>query len=471
MNSLLQKIFVILLVLLFSGVVKADDAIKTDNKSKSQDKMRIAVLNLEPKEVSANTADMVSDILRTELLNTGLFRVLERGEMDAILKEQSFQHSGCTETACAVKIGKLLSANKMLVGTVGKIGEKFIISGRIVDVEKGELEFSDNVQVYSEGALVDAAKELAGRLAGRINGDIKTGFRTTKETTAEKKQIGLGDICGQIIRTNGKKCVIDIGSDSGVTTGHLFKIINPIEKEYISEITGEKTSKIESYENIGRIKITAVEPGAASGELQNVTPEKEIMGKQLQFLGIPMLEFTILGVKPLLGINESNGGPDFTIDCKIGQREQGGDWVLRFGYLQTRVVDTKPVPVINYNVKNYSLATGYFYKPFSKEWSFLYAGFLAGYEHCQTDTGNYDKNDNFHIIQSDVGSSSGIGATLVLGAYLPPIPSWPVLLNVELTANHKFMFNSQNINTSAITGNTILPSIIIAFNIGVSIRL
>src|SRR5208283_1785118 len=141
--------------LLFSGLVKADD------KGKAQDKMRIAVLNLEPKDVAANTADMVSDILRTELLNTGLFRVLERGEMNAILKEQAFQQSGCTETACAVKIGQLLSANKMLVGTVGKLGEKYIISGRIVDVEKGELEFSDNVQVYSEGALVDAAKELA----------------------------------------------------------------------------------------------------------------------------------------------------------------------------------------------------------------------------------------------------------------------------------------------------------------------
>ena len=58
-------------------------------------------------------------------VNTGLFTVGERGEMDSILKEQGFQASGCTDIECAVKIGKLLSANKMLVGEIGKLGTKF----------------------------------------------------------------------------------------------------------------------------------------------------------------------------------------------------------------------------------------------------------------------------------------------------------------------------------------------------------
>ena len=493
MNSLKKKVFILLFVLLFSFIAKADD------------KMRIAVLTLEPENVSDTTAKMVSDILRTELLNTGLFRVLERGEMDAILKEQAFQQSGCTETACAVKIGKLLSANKMLIGTVGKLGEKFIISGRIVDVEKGELEFSDDVQVYSEGALIDAAKELATRLAGRIKGDIKTGFRTAKDKNAEKKEISQGDIYGQIIKTNGNRCVIDIGTTSGVAKGQRFQIMDPIEKEYIDKITGEKTTGLEGYEKIGLINITEVEREDAQGEMQNIPPAKEIMGKQIKYLGIPLFEISLKFFSPMFwGTGDSQGYnnhytdlanfPGFNIDCKIGQREQGGNWVFRFSYQRylsydqeaggqtIQISDTESFGEFQqYYIQDYSLAAGYFYKPFSKGWSFLYTGLLAGYEYytgvmndiqqIYISDGNGNQLYNiYNTVQQKNFTCSGIGVTLVLGFYIPPIPSWPVLLNIEFQANHKFMFNNQNILTSSITGDAILPSVILQSSMGLAFR-
>ncbi len=133
-----------------------------------QDKMRLAILDLQPKNVSTPTASMVSDLLRTELFNTGLFMVVERGEMKSVLKEQGFQMSGCTETECAVEVGRLLSARKILVGTIGKLGERYIINARIVDVEKGVMEFGDKASAKSEGDLEGAVTEFANKLAGRI---------------------------------------------------------------------------------------------------------------------------------------------------------------------------------------------------------------------------------------------------------------------------------------------------------------
>ncbi len=154
---------IIVMLFLFISIIQAEGG-----------KMRLAILDLQPKSVSPNTASMVSDLLRTELFNTGLFIVIERSEMQTILKEQEFQAGGCTDTECAVQIGRLLSANKMLVGTLGKLGEKYIINARIVDVEKGVMEFADNAKANSEGDLDTAVKEFAGKLANKISG--KTGM-------------------------------------------------------------------------------------------------------------------------------------------------------------------------------------------------------------------------------------------------------------------------------------------------------
>ena len=87
--------------------------------------MRIAVLQFTSSCVSEQTALTVSDILRSELVKTGKFTVIERKEMGNILKEQSFQLTGCSDVECAVQVGKLLSARKILVGSVSKLGESF----------------------------------------------------------------------------------------------------------------------------------------------------------------------------------------------------------------------------------------------------------------------------------------------------------------------------------------------------------
>jgi hypothetical protein len=134
----------------------------------AQEKMRIAVLDLGAQGIDASSAAMVSDLLRTEIFNTGLFTIVERGEVDKIIAEQGLQKSGCTDQACAVEIGKLLAARKMLVGTVGKLGESFLINARIIDVELGTMEFADSARAENQTKLADAVAEFAKKLGKRI---------------------------------------------------------------------------------------------------------------------------------------------------------------------------------------------------------------------------------------------------------------------------------------------------------------
>ena len=132
----------------------------------SGSEIRVAVMDFQAKGVSKNIANNVSELLRTELINTGVYVIVERSQMDNILSEQGFQKSGCTEVSCAVEIGKLISAKKMLIGSVMKMGSKIVISGRIVDVERGVGEKAATQSASGEDELVEAVKQFVGQLGG-----------------------------------------------------------------------------------------------------------------------------------------------------------------------------------------------------------------------------------------------------------------------------------------------------------------
>lgn len=63
-------------------------------------RQQIAVLNLEAVGVSESESITLSDRLRSELVNSGAFTVIERNEMETILEKQGFQQTGCTSEGC-----------------------------------------------------------------------------------------------------------------------------------------------------------------------------------------------------------------------------------------------------------------------------------------------------------------------------------------------------------------------------------
>jgi TolB-like protein len=137
----------------------------------SAEKIRIVVLNLKADGVSDRTARTVTNMLRTEFINIGRFTVVERAQMDAILEEQGLQQTGCTDQECAVQIGKLMSAKKIMVGEVSPMGSTIIMTIRIVDVEKGVSEFAASQKADSEDVLDVAVARIAKSITARIEGE------------------------------------------------------------------------------------------------------------------------------------------------------------------------------------------------------------------------------------------------------------------------------------------------------------
>jgi len=132
-------------------------------------KSNIAVFEFAARNITQVEAAIISDRIRVELKNTETFNVLEREMMKRILDEQAFQQSGCTESECLVEVGRLLAVDKMVGGSISKVGSLFVIEARIVDTETGIIEHNV-VEDFSgpiELLLINVTKKIAQRLAGQ----------------------------------------------------------------------------------------------------------------------------------------------------------------------------------------------------------------------------------------------------------------------------------------------------------------
>ena len=116
----------------------------------------MAVLEFEGKGISQTDASALSDRLNNELYKLGEYRLVERNQINEILIEQGFQQSGCTSDECVVEVGKLLGAQKMVAGSISKVGEVYSVSARIIDMQSGEIEKFANLD--HEGKIGELLK-------------------------------------------------------------------------------------------------------------------------------------------------------------------------------------------------------------------------------------------------------------------------------------------------------------------------
>lgn len=123
-------------------------------------KRNYAVIGLKNAEgVSSGEAEIIADRLRIELFNTGGANMMERDQMQDILSEQGFQASGaCTDEACMIEMGQLLGVERLVSGSIGKLGSMFLLNFRAIDVQTAKI-----IAVVSKdvtGGIEDVVKHL-----------------------------------------------------------------------------------------------------------------------------------------------------------------------------------------------------------------------------------------------------------------------------------------------------------------------
>ncbi len=126
----------------------------------------LAVSTFTPTNASAGEAEVVTSFVRQAFVRSGTWTVIEKGSMDAILREQAFQQTGCTSADCAIKLGKLLNVHKMIVGQYAIIEGTRFLTASFIDVETGKIERTGKVKGFTAANMDEAADDLMSQLAG-----------------------------------------------------------------------------------------------------------------------------------------------------------------------------------------------------------------------------------------------------------------------------------------------------------------
>ena len=115
----------------------------------------------------------VIDFVASHIHETDAFVVIDRMQRESILREIEFSKADCTDEQCAVEIGKLLSASLIVVGSIGRVGSRYILNMKLVEVETGQT-IETASQMYADiDALIDDSEVQTLALLGFVVADVE----------------------------------------------------------------------------------------------------------------------------------------------------------------------------------------------------------------------------------------------------------------------------------------------------------
>ncbi|MDZ7260837.1 MAG: CsgG/HfaB family protein, partial [candidate division KSB1 bacterium] len=151
----------------------------------SQEKSRLAVFEFQAIGVDEITAQVSWQLLHTELVNTNKFRVIEIEEISRILGPEAI----CYDVQCASELGRQLQADKVVIGSLSRLGMKIVVNLRMVNVAQAAVEFEDRLISEQEEDLDIVMKRLAlGLATGKKAEDTAAVGAITEQETREPRR-------------------------------------------------------------------------------------------------------------------------------------------------------------------------------------------------------------------------------------------------------------------------------------------
>ncbi len=143
-------------------------ATRTAQAQTVQAPLRLVVLpfkNLTGQAEQNWLGESFAESLNTSLSQRSQLTLIERSQLELILQEQGFSQSALSDESQAPRLGKILGARKLLIGSYQQQGQTLQIQARLVDVETGQIAEGQALKV--EGPM-DHLFELQARLAEKL---------------------------------------------------------------------------------------------------------------------------------------------------------------------------------------------------------------------------------------------------------------------------------------------------------------
>ncbi len=132
----------------------------------SEDRPIITVLDFQTDKVSRGEMRTIISLLSSFLFKTGKYTVIDIQERNSILQEIEFSLSDCSDEACQIEVGKMLSAEMIVIGNIGRSQNKYIISSKILETGTGKvLNTADGIYPDFDSLATDISK-FGSQLSG-----------------------------------------------------------------------------------------------------------------------------------------------------------------------------------------------------------------------------------------------------------------------------------------------------------------
>lgn len=220
-------------------------------------RMAVALLPLDRKGEIGAAGEGVEDLLLGSLTERSRFEMVERQRLEDVLREQQLSSSDLADQDAAVRLGKILTANAILMGSVLEKENSLEIFGRVVDTESSLILAA--ADVYGENVDAQVMRQLCQGLVIKLCDELPL---------AE----------GLVVQVKGKKIVVDLGKESRVKKGMqliVFREGEPVKHPVTGQVLGAET------EELGYARILAVLDQMSNAELlqDNVSASIEPLAK------------------------------------------------------------------------------------------------------------------------------------------------------------------------------------------------
>jgi TolB-like protein len=131
----------------------------------------------------------VTDKIVEELVNSGKFTVLDRANVDQILREKEFQlSSGIVRNEEIRQAGEYLGADYVVLANASRLGSTYVISAKMIDVVTGEIAAQASTEKQGK---IDVLLQIARTVGKQISGQEFVVVEAEKkvEEKAEEKRI------------------------------------------------------------------------------------------------------------------------------------------------------------------------------------------------------------------------------------------------------------------------------------------
>lgn len=304
------KSFLTFAVLAFSSVAFSADQKKS-----------VAILNFDYSTVQSGVAAIfgtnqdigkgVADLLVEKLVKSGQYRVIERKAIDKIVAEQNFSNSDRADSTTAAKIGRLIGADAIVMGSITQFGRddkktnvggsvfgsqmskyglggvgaskaKAVVglSARLVSVNTGEIlavasgvgeSTRTGTSLIGSGGgagaaaagLVDmTSTNFANTVLGEAVNAATQKLATELDGNAARLPTTVVAVNGLVADVSGSTLVLNVGSRAGVKVGDKLKI-SRVGREIRDPASGKVIRRVE--EALGEVTISEVDESSAVG--------------------------------------------------------------------------------------------------------------------------------------------------------------------------------------------------------------